>query len=160
MPANKKPALHFVDESYGLRQDDAPIKTTVAYFRNPLSRLASVYQRFIARDFRLDFGRIGMWEGAPFHRFCDAVINGPLDDWHLRPQSSSIRVEGDAWFARMENLSEKWPMMVDTFNLDCIRIPPHFQKQDYDWLSMYTPELEDAVASRYKEDMELWLDLQ
>ncbi len=66
---------------------------TLAYFRHPLARIASVWNKLMRDTWYTSFHAYGFEKGMSFEAFCKHVMfirDQPLDP-HLRPQAESFR---------------------------------------------------------------------
>ena len=139
---------------------------TIAYLRHPLSRLVSVYNHLVLGTYRENFDQFGMYAGMPFAIFCDRLCDHSTDvdlDPHTKRQAVSLVEMSDdttLWLARLEEINQRWPAMVDTFGLACVREPAHFNnKARVPWPLMYHRHSKadlNNLLNVYSVDMDLW----
>ncbi len=156
---------------------------TIAYFRHPLARLASVYNYFFElprrevietdsmakvqpTEFRVNFKVLGFRADMNFEDFCEQIIakkDRLHEDLHIKKQSESFIADRglavDTWIARLDELSTVWSQMVSTFHLDCSTRIAHFNNQvGYSWVAMYQdiPVVTKLLLELYHDDHRIW----
>jgi hypothetical protein len=153
---------------------------TLAYFRHPLARLASVYNYFFElprrvalkssyvqpTPFRESFENMGFNKDMTFEDFCDHIIERSTsmlsEDLHLKRQSESFREHMgnpvDIWIGRLDEINVTWPQMVDTWGLECCRGISQHNRQTYSWTEMYEdiPDKAALLEYIYKDDYAVW----
>jgi hypothetical protein len=160
---------------------------TLAYFRHPLIRIASVYNYFFLlahegqsepspiedlsvivqkTEFRESLKKMGFEQSMSFGAFCRHLSNTNLsDDLHLKRQAESFRqccgITGDIWLGRLEELDRTWPYTIKTLQLDCTPELPHFNEKKYNWVKFYEDHATtaDLVLELYKDDLRFWQEL-
>jgi hypothetical protein len=141
---------------------------TLAYFRHPLARIASVWNRLMRDTWYSSFHAYGFKKDMSFQAFCKHVLFIQHEDLdpHLRQQADSFREcrawEGDTYIMRLDEISTAWPQMVRTWDLDCTTTIMHLNRADYPfgkpWTAMYE-DLQQVVfdlLQMYSEDLEIW----
>lgn len=143
---------------------------TLAYFRHPLARVASVWNKLMRETWYTSFAPYGFEKGMDFKSFCLHLLfiqDRDLDP-HLKSQAESFREcrgwLGDTYIMRLDEISYAWPQMVRTWDLDCTTNVLHLNRSDYPdgkpWTAMY--EALDHIAfdlmEMYGEDLQIWRD--
>ncbi len=149
---------------------------TLAYFRHPLARVASVWNRLMNNTWYVSFASHGFEKGMTFKAFCLHLLTlnvpeeceyRPLDP-HLKPQYESFRdCRGwlnDTYIMRLDEISYAWPQMVRTWDLDCTANILHLNRGDYPhgkpWTAMYRgmDQVAFDLLQMYREDLQIWRD--
>jgi len=145
---------------------DQPL-VTIAYFRHPLARIASVWNKLMRDTWYASFHQYGFTKGMTFEAFCRHVLFIQHDalDPHLKPQCESFREcrgWNDTCIYRLDEMSYAWPQMVRTWDLDCTTNIVHMNRADYPdgkpWTALYEGH-EDLIAQlldMYGEDLHIW----
>jgi len=148
-------------------QDWPQAAVTVAYFRHPLARIASVYMNLVVKTFRENFSQIGMHAHMTFQDFCETLLENSdwlVNDDHLAPQYDNYQTAADGtseYVSRLEEISMRWPLMVQAFSMDCTTQIAYFNRGDYKWPLMYhrhSKPLVNALLSLYGLDYATWRD--
>ena len=140
---------------------------TIAYFRHPLARIASVWNKLMRDTWYTSFAAHGFTKGMSFEAFCKHLLfidHANLDP-HLRPQAESFRAcrgwFGDVAIYRLDEISYAWPQMVRTWDLDCTSSVIHLNRADYPegkpWTALYGhDDLVMQLMRMYGEDLHIW----
>lgn len=148
---------------------DEPV-VTLAYFRHPLARVASVWNKLMRVEYYLTLRPLGFVEGMSFGAFCLHLLAIDRDnlDPHLKPQAASFRQcrgwNGDTYIMRLDEISTAWPQMVRTWGLDCTTETIHLNRSDYPdglpWTALYSgnEKIVFDLLHMYSEDLQIWRD--
>jgi hypothetical protein len=142
---------------------------TIAYFRHPLARIASVWNHLIRHNWYTSFKELGFTKEMPFDAFCKHLlfIRDDFLDPHLEEQSISFRAcrawLGDTAIYRLDEISTAWPQMCRTWDLDCTTNVAHMNRRDYPegkpWTAMYKDkQVMFDLLHMYREDLQIWSD--
>ncbi len=146
---------------------DSPI-VTLAYFRHPLARVASVWNKLMRDTWYTSFAQYGFVKGMTFPEFCNHLLDLDREslDPHLRPQAESFREcrgwGGDTCIYRLDEMGTAWAQMVRTWDLDCTTNIVHMNRADYPdgkpWTALYdgNGHLIYELAQMYGEDLHIW----
>jgi len=146
---------------------DEPI-VTLAFFRHPLARVASVWNKLMRDTWYVSFKTYGFEKGMDFEAFCLHLlsIQDALVDPHLRPQAESFHEcrgwLGDTYIMRLDEISYAWPQMVRTWDLDCTTNILHLNRSDYPdgkpWTAMYDgmKQITFDLLQVYRDDLYIW----
>ncbi len=141
---------------------------TIAFFRHPLARVASVWNHLIRDFFYLQFKAHGFTRDMPFEDFCKHLISirDEFLDPHLEEQAINFRacrgLLNEVEIYRLDEISTSWPQMVSTWDVDCTVNIAHMNRRDYPgglpWTDMYHhyPMLARQLLDVYAEDLEIW----
>jgi len=148
---------------------DEPI-VTIAFFRHPLARVASVWNKLMRETWYTSFHAHGFTKGMTFEEFCEHLLFIQHDnpDPHLRPQADQFREcrgwSGDTYIMRLDEISTAWPQMIRTWDLDCTTQMLHLNRSHYPdgkpWTAMYEGREQIAfnLCEMYREDLQIWRD--
>lgn len=143
---------------------------TIAFFRHPLARVTSVWNKLMRETWYAPFSPLGFEKGMDFKAFCKHLLfirECDLDP-HLRTQAEQFREcrgwLGDTYIMRLDEMSYAWPQMVRTWDLDCTTQTLHLNRSDYPdglpWTAMYKglDKIAFDLMEMYREDLCIWRD--
>lgn len=140
---------------------------TIAYFRHPLARVASVWNKLMRDTWYASFAPLGFEKDMTFEQFCKHLLfiqDCDLDP-HLKPQIQSFReCRGftDSCIYRLDEMGTQWPQMVRTWDLDCTTTVIHLNRADYPdgkpWTALYdgNEQITYDLLTMYAEDLHIW----
>jgi len=141
---------------------------TIAYFRHPLARLASVWNHLIRDSWYTSFKELEFTRDMTFPEFCIHLlsIRDEFLDPHLEQQDINFRAcrawLGDTHIYRLDEIDTSWPQMCRTWDLDCTSQVAHMNRRDYPdgkpWTALYEqcPELIFKLKDMYRHDLQIW----
>lgn len=143
---------------------------TMAFFRHPLARVASVWNKLMRETWYVSFAPLGFEKDMDFKSFCLHLLfiqDCDLDP-HLRSQALSFREcrgrAGDTYIMRLDEISYAWPQMVRTWDLDCTTNIMHLNRAEYPdglpWTALYVglEKIAFDLLRMYREDLKIWRD--
>jgi len=164
---NKLAIESLVGDYEKARNWDYPI-VTIAYFRHPLARLASVWNHLMRQSWYSSFKSMGFERDMTFPQFLEKLLQekGNYLDPHVKHQHLNFREcrgwLGDTWIARLDEIATVWPQMVRTWDLDCTTNIAHFNREEYPaglpWTSLYVghEQLAFDLLKMYDLDLHIW----
>lgn len=140
---------------------------TVAYFRHPLARVASVWNHLIKEHWYTPFKAMGFERDMPFDAYCKHLLSIRDDflDPHVEEQIINFRMcrgwLGDTQIYRLDEIDTAWPQMVRTWDLDCTTNVAHLNRREYPgglpWPALYKDqEVMFDLLQMYGDDLEVW----
>lgn len=141
---------------------------TIAFFRHPLARVASVWNKLMRDTWYASFHVHGFQKDMSFEAFCKHLlfIQDDNTDPHLRPQSEQFNEcrgwLGGTYIMRLDEISMSWPQMVRTWDLDCTTNLLHLNRADYPdgkpWTALYDglDQVAFDLMQMYGEDLQIW----